>query len=336
MNFLSRLFRRSETPDDLTCPRCLGKGHVDKDDIIRLKQQGKWGTGTCAYCQGSGSVDKAMLSKVPVDATYLTTSLTEEERDAIVNNTQLEGCPVSEHSRNWLENAFLVLLDFFGEENTLQRRVLTPHIADFPVIFNRTEQSAHETMQILAAQMEVPPDSIALDFFDDRVREVSSGSQLGGRIYLGTAEGEQNASGLYFGPKEDGKFEIWLNRSKLGEPECMVAVLAHEIAHIKLLGEDRLATNNEPLTDLTTVFFGLGVFNANEAFRTNQTFESWSWRATGYLSQPQWGYALALFAHLRDEISPSWIDHLTPNVKSDFLQAQQFILDNPDIVFQKK
>jgi len=116
----------------------------------------------------------------------------------------------------------------------------------------------------------------------------------------------------------------------------MVAVLAHEIAHIKLLGEDRLATNNEPLTDLATIFFGLGVFNANEAFRTSQTYESYSWRATGYLSQPQWGYALALFAHLRDEISPCWIDHLTPNVKSDFLQAQQFILDNPDIVFRKK
>ena len=336
MNFFSRLFRRSGTPATLTCPRCLGKGHVDKDDIIRLKQQGKWGTGRCAYCEGTGTVDKAMLSKVPVDASYLTTNLSEAERDAIVNNFQREGCPVSEHNRLWLENAFLILLDFFGEENTRQRRVVTPHLADFPVLYNRTEQSAYETMTIVAAQMDVSPESIRLNFYDDRVREISSGSLLGGPIYPGSREDDQQATGLYMGQTEDGKFEIWLNRSTLSEPECLVAVLAHEIAHIKLLGENRLEVNNEPLTDLTTVVFGLGIFNANDAFQTSKTFQYYSWKSNGYLSQPQWGYALALFAHLRGENSPSWIDHLTPNVKGDFLQGQRFILDNPDLVFQKK
>ena len=63
MKFLSRLLNGSKTPDEpemVTCPRCLGKGHVDEDDIARLKQQGKWRTGACAYCKGTGIVDETM------------------------------------------------------------------------------------------------------------------------------------------------------------------------------------------------------------------------------------------------------------------------------------
>jgi hypothetical protein len=100
-----------------------------------------------------------------------------------------------------------------------------------------------------------------------------------------------------------------------------------------LLGEKRIDVSNEPLTDLTTIIFGLGIFNANEAFQIFKNFESQGWRSKGYLSQIQWGYALALFTYVRGEKSPAWIDHLTPNVKKDFLQGQQFILANPNIVF---
>jgi hypothetical protein len=67
-----------------------------------------------------------------------------------------------------------------------------------------------------------------------------------------------------------------------------------------VLGENRIKINNEPLTDSTTVFFGLGLFNANEAFKTFKDFKSYGWSTQGYLSQTQWGYALALFAHIRE------------------------------------
>jgi hypothetical protein len=189
-------------------------------------------------------------------------------------------------------------------------------------------------MKIVAAQMEVPFETITLCYYDHGVREISTGSPLGGRIFLQSREDDRNTSGLYWGRTESGKYEIWLNRENLTKPEGMVATLAHEIAHIKLLGENRIEVNNEPLTDLTTIIFGLGVFNANEAFQTLRGFDSYGWQSKGYLSQPQWGYALALFAYVRGERSPAWIDHLTPNVKSDFLKGQQFILDNLKIVFQ--
>ena len=341
MGLFSRLLKKIVTPVQLTCPRCLGKGHVDRDDIIRLKQEGKWSAGACAYCNGTGDIDQDMLL-IPADATHLTTNLSESERINFIKNynnesppaAKRDGCPVSENNRLWLEDAFLLLLDFFGKENTQQRKVLTPHYSDFPVRYDGTEQSARETMKIVATQMEVPFDSIELGFYNDREDRVSAGSPYGRSIYLGLAEGEKYAGGLYFGRAEHGKYEIWLNRSKLSEPESMVATLAHEIAHIKLLGENRLEENDEHLTDLTTVVFGLGIFNANEAFQTFTKIDSYGWRSGGYLSQVQWGYALSLFAHIRGEKSPVWINHLTPNVKSDFLQGQQFIEANPKLVFQ--
>ena len=336
MKLLSRLFNRPKTPPTLTCPRCLGKGHVDKEDILRLKQQGKWGTGACAYCKGSGTVDKELLSKVAVDNTSLTNDLSEVERDHIINKTQLPGCPVTEHNRLWLEDAFLVLLDFFGKEKIQQRRILVPLHADFPIKYNGTEQPVYETMKIVATQMEVPFESIILSYYNDRIRELSTGSPLDAKIYPESMKGDQTSAGLYWGQTEDGHYEIGLNRELLSQPENLVATLAHEIAHIKLLGENRIQTNNEPLTDLTTMIFGLGIFNANAAFQTFKDYSSYGWKSQGYLSQIQWGYALGLFAHVRGEHSPDWIRHLTPNVRSDFFLAQQFIADHPDIVFQNR
>jgi hypothetical protein len=67
------------------CPRCLGKGHVDWNDIKRLDQELKWIPGACAYCNGRGKVDDKIESNVPVDASYLVINLPEADRKKIIN-----------------------------------------------------------------------------------------------------------------------------------------------------------------------------------------------------------------------------------------------------------
>jgi hypothetical protein len=84
MNFFFRLFKKAKPR--ITCPRCLGKGHVDMEDIIRLKQELRWVPGSCAYCNGTGKVAPDLGSKVPVDASYLVNSLSKGEREKILNN----------------------------------------------------------------------------------------------------------------------------------------------------------------------------------------------------------------------------------------------------------
>jgi hypothetical protein len=49
--------------------------------------------------------------------------------------------------------------------------------------------------------------------------------------------------------------------------------VAHELARVRLLGEQRINTDcgdQEQLTDLATVFFGLGIFTADAAFDYSQ------------------------------------------------------------------
>ncbi len=84
MNIVNWLFRRNR----VSCPRCLGKGHVDMEDIKRLKMEFFWGTGTCAYCNGSGKVSKEMTEKLSADLAYLTTDLPSIERHKLMNGNR--------------------------------------------------------------------------------------------------------------------------------------------------------------------------------------------------------------------------------------------------------
>ena len=86
MNFFRRLFKRKPT---VQCPRCLGKGRVDWDDIKRLGKELKWGPGRCAYCNGTGKVDPALMSKVAVGETYLTTNLPYAERKGVIDGNYI-------------------------------------------------------------------------------------------------------------------------------------------------------------------------------------------------------------------------------------------------------
>jgi len=244
-------------------------------------------------------------------------------------------CPINEDNRIWLEKSFLLLLDIFDKEKIKQRKILIPHHSNFPIKYDGSDQTAFDTAKIVAEQMEVDFNEIQLDFYNDGVKQLSTGSPLnGGRVFLSSYD-DKGSAGLYFGKLEDEKYHIALERRKLQQPENMVATLAHEIAHIKLLGENRIDENDEKLTDLTTVVFGLGIFNANAAFQTYRTVDASGWRKMGYLTQMEWGYALSLLAYIREEKSPDWIEHLTINVKVDFRQGERFIENNEALIFRE-
>jgi hypothetical protein len=69
MSLFESLFPKKEK---IECPRCLGKGFVDQNDIIRLKKLLYWAPGKCAYCKGKGKINPKLLEKIRVDLEYLT------------------------------------------------------------------------------------------------------------------------------------------------------------------------------------------------------------------------------------------------------------------------
>ena len=69
----------------------------------------------------------------------------------------------------------------------------------------------------------------------------------------------ESTAGLY--QAHEVKFRIWIEVSNLDDPLAMVTTMSHELGHVHLLGHGRVsedAYDQEPLTDLLTVFLGLG------------------------------------------------------------------------------
>lgn len=84
MNFLNRIFRSNM----IDCPRCLGKGNVDFEDIKRLQKELFWAPGKCAYCNGIGKVPPDRIKKISADFEYLTTDLPSLERHKVINGDE--------------------------------------------------------------------------------------------------------------------------------------------------------------------------------------------------------------------------------------------------------
>lgn len=247
-----------------------------------------------------------------------------------------KACPIDLDMRLWLENSFLWLATQFDQDNIATKPMVYPTPEHFPIRYDGTIESLTKTAEIVARQMEIDFNTIVLKVYEDNIREV--GGNLNHRIWteVDKSGDETTSAGMYFEKNEKGQFEIFIEKSCLNNPENMVAVIAHEFSHIKILGENRLDFNDEQLTDLTTVVFGLGIFNANTAYREWKSFESYGHSSIGYLKQREWGYALALYAYFREEEKSEWIKYLTPNVKSDFKKSMAYIAANKIKVFQEE
>jgi hypothetical protein len=130
----------------------------------------------------------------------------------------------------------------------------------------------------------------------------------------------------------DDEQTIWVEVRQLAKPLALVATMAHELGHVHLIGHGRITNeveDHEPLTDLLTVFFGLGVLTANSLIHEeNWTYLNtggWSVGRLGYLSQLEAGYALALFAWLRGEDRPAWAAELCADVRAPLKQGLRFL-----------
>ena len=230
-------------------------------------------------------------------------------------------CPVEEEDKRWLEESMEWLLEEFGCDAFRQVTVVLPTDEFFPDSYAAGEDDARALVDRVCEYMSIDPDLIELEFFADESREHQVFSE-------GQSEG---ACGHY--KKRRDKFVIALESSQLTDPMSLVATIAHELGHVRLLGEGRVHgafEDHEPLTDLLTVFFGLGLFTANSAFTFDGSPQGWQARTRGYLNEEMFGYALALFAVMRGERSPTWSRFLEGSVSTYFKNALKYLEKTED------
>jgi len=205
----------------------------------------------------------------------------------------------------------------FGAEHVCQARVILPRPEYFPDTYSGTDEDARTLFDRVCSHMRIDPSTVELSLYDE-TNPLAGNPILGAQRWDGTA-------GLYHA--EGGKFRICVEAENLNDPLGMVATMAHELGHVHLLGHGRLSgeeEDHEPLTDLLTVFFELGVFTANSVIREQSwqdgQYAGWKIGRRGYLGMPIYGYALALFARARGEDGSEWSGELRPDVRSAFKQ----------------
>lgn len=217
-------------------------------------------------------------------------------------------CPVSEKARLWTEESLQWLRGQFGDD-ALRGEVLRPQTVFPPGSYTGSEDDVRIVLRRLCDRMGVPTASVAIEFDDDP--DVTPDPRVPVAHRFSGAAGEYRRLG--------GMAVLAVRRRQLRHPVALAATLAHELAHARLLGEQRIDPgrgDGEQLTDLTTIFFGTGIFTANAAFDYSQTQSGWQSSHLGYLGETLSGYALAYFAYLRGERDPAWAAALDTNPRA--------------------
>ncbi len=247
--------------------------------------------------------------------------------------------PVSDEDRKWVDEGFRRLEKLLGRRRMLEAKVVLPTAEDFPDPYDGTPAAAEMLFCRVCAYMRVKRSSVELEVFSDEtehLREI---------LPYWRGDGVKRPAGLYVDHSKDASVEdaqseekcmvVAVRSTHLKDPLSLVATVAHELGHVILLGGrllDPKTPDHEPMSDLLTVFLGLGIFTANSSGRFTQYQEDrrqgWSMRRLGYLSEEVYGYALARFAAERGEQKAEWVKHLSTNVRAYFKQSLTWLAKN--------
>ncbi|HXB59442.1 MAG TPA: hypothetical protein VNU95_07745 [Candidatus Acidoferrales bacterium] len=243
--------------------------------------------------------------------------------------------PVNEKEKKWIEESFQWLLETFGKDAFLKHKTILPEKTFFPDKYDGTEEAVDKVVSQICGYMDVNPNSIEVAFLVDGSRE--SGSDLIGE------KSHSGAAGLYFPNAPEGaRKKIALNVSAFKNPTILVATISHELGHVILLGGGKITRDrgdHEYLTDLLTVFLGLGIFTANSVIQFSQwqdySRQGWSASRMGYLTEEMFGYSLAAYAWMRNEKKPAWSKYLCMDVEHYFKQSLRFFEEGGPTLLSK-
>jgi hypothetical protein len=217
------------------------------------------------------------------------------------------GCPVEERERTWIQDNMEWFRGEFGD-GPLLGPVFVPTREYFPPPYPDSDDDARALVTRVGGYMGVQPE-VEVEFRDDLDHARKLGRLMPGASKTSGAAGQYTAAG-------GGRCVVAIDRANSGNPMALLAVIAHELGHVRLLGENRISggrPDSEPLTDLLTVYLGMGIFTANAAFDFSQGPRNWRTQRIGYLTEPMFGYALACYAARRQERHPPWVKYLDTN-----------------------
>jgi hypothetical protein len=232
-------------------------------------------------------------------------------------------CPIRDEERIWIDESMAWFVDVFGS-GPLASPVILPTAEFFPDTYGGSREDVRRELDRVCGYMGVDPAGVELELYAEY--EEPEGLPVVTVRRHGTA-GHYEASG--------GKPIVAIEAASVRRPRSLIATIAHELGHVLLLGGGLiLATrrDGEPLTDMLTVYLGMGIFTANAVLEHWHTagdspasLARWHTAEQGYLTEPMYGYALARYAVLRGEAKPAWAAYLDTNPRVSLKKSLRYL-----------
>lgn len=89
--------------------------------------------------------------------------------------------PITSEQKEWLEESLLWLLNQFGKDYFLSRRMILPEPTFFPDKYKPTEESMEKVVARVCDYMDVDPAALQINFFSD-------GEDLAAKHHTGTPQ----------------------------------------------------------------------------------------------------------------------------------------------------
>ena len=140
-------------------------------------------------------------------------------------------CPVDLQAKAWIESRLLWLNNEF-EQSVFSgdKPLVLPLHNFFPDPYDGSEDAAACLFERVCGYMDVAPSLIDLRFCSSE-----------GKVWLVNEQGQYlpHSAGTYSEGEE--KFIVRVDRANLASAMTLVGTLAHELAHVRLLGESRIS-----------------------------------------------------------------------------------------------
>lgn len=236
---------------------------------------------------------------------------------------------VTIEDKEWIENNIIWFIEVFGFSKQKERPFILPSPDTFPFRNLKDSDQFRQLFEQLCTYWELNPNEINVKFFDD----------IGSKQWTNLApEGSiLEPLGQYYKPytRQEKQFNIHLAKSNLDHLQLLIAVLAHELAHVKLLGGNYIRQSDpdmEPLTDLASIFFGFGLFVANTC-----QIQNFNWIGrSGYLSNEVISYSNALICYASENDILKYLPLLNTNTKALCKQDYEYLKNTGNTLLTKE
>lgn len=246
----------------------------------------------------------------------------------LLNRNHKPVCPVNAEQKSFVESSYQWLIDQFGPVEG--RSVIIPDQLNIPQV-ESLEVLIQKLLKFCCQRMEISPDLIHLEFY--QIGNTNSHLEGGVQFDSHYSLGEYNHWN-----EETGKFEIQINTNSFKTLEQGICNLVHQLSYVKLIGEDRIKAEDkslEFLAELTVIYFGFGIFQANSslvhnAWGVGEWYMGWRISRNGSLPLEMAAHALAVHAYLQGEQDPKWVSQLGVSSKKMTERAIAYLFHPED------